>query len=66
MKWQRASAATHLDSYVRTMLVRTFVDDRRLAWARVRLVRDTPDQAPPAVDGGTVPAAPRDTPARRR
>jgi RNA polymerase sigma-70 factor (sigma-E family) len=52
VKWQRASAATHLDSYVRTMLVRTFVDERRLAWARVRLMRDTPDPAPPAADGG--------------
>jgi RNA polymerase sigma-70 factor (sigma-E family) len=52
VKWQRASGATHLDAYVRTMLVRTYVDERRLAWARVRLFRDTPEPVPAAGDGG--------------
>jgi len=51
VKWQRASGATHLDAYVRTMLVRTYVDERRLAWARVRLVREIPEPVPEAGDG---------------
>ena len=52
VKWQRAATATHLDGYVRTMLVRTFVDERRLAWARVRLLRETPEPLPPAGGSG--------------
>ncbi|MEU8228167.1 SigE family RNA polymerase sigma factor [Actinoplanes sp. NPDC048967] len=52
VKWQRAAAVTHLDGYVRTMLVRTFVDERRLAWARVRLLRETPEPLPPADGSG--------------
>lgn len=52
VKWQRASGATHLDAYVRTMLVRTYVDERRLAWSRVRLCREAPEPAPAAGDGG--------------
>jgi RNA polymerase sigma-70 factor (sigma-E family) len=52
VKWRRAQAADHLDAYVRTMLVRTFADERRLAWARrVRLFRETPEP-PPFEDGG--------------
>jgi len=51
VKWQRARAADYLDGYVRTMLVRTFVDERRLAWARVRLFRETPEPLP-FEDGG--------------
>jgi RNA polymerase sigma-70 factor (sigma-E family) len=51
VKWQRAQAADHLDAYVRTMLVRTYVDERRLAWARVRLFREAPEP-PPLIDDG--------------
>ncbi|MER6596711.1 SigE family RNA polymerase sigma factor [Micromonospora purpureochromogenes] len=51
VKWRRAQAADHLDAYVRTMLVRTYLDERRLAWARVRLFRETPEP-PPFEDGG--------------
>jgi RNA polymerase sigma-70 factor (sigma-E family) len=51
VKWQRARSADYLDGYVRTMLVRTFVDERRLAWARVRLFREAPEPAP-IEDGG--------------
>jgi RNA polymerase sigma-70 factor (sigma-E family) len=51
VKWRRAQAATNLDGYVRTMLVRTFVDERRLAWARVRLFRETPEPPPVQDDG---------------
>ncbi|GAA2698540.1 MULTISPECIES: SigE family RNA polymerase sigma factor [Actinoplanes] len=52
VKWRRASAASNLDAYVRTMLVRTYVDERRLAWARVRLFRQAPE--PPPVEHGGV------------
>lgn len=51
VKWQRAKNADHLDGYVRTMLVRTHLNERRLGWARVRLFRDTPE-SPPVEDGG--------------
>jgi RNA polymerase sigma-70 factor (sigma-E family) len=51
VKWWRAQAATNIDAYVRTMLVRTFVDEKRLAWARVRLFRELPEP-PPLEDGG--------------
>jgi RNA polymerase sigma-70 factor (sigma-E family) len=50
VKWHRAQAADNIDAYVRTMLVRTYVDEKRLAWARVRLFRDTPE--PPPVEAG--------------
>ncbi|NMO51035.1 SigE family RNA polymerase sigma factor [Actinoplanes sp. TBRC 11911] len=43
LKWHRAQAADNLDAYVRTMLVRTYVDEKRLAWSRVRLFRETPE-----------------------
>ena len=36
--WARASRADNLDAYVRTMLIRRFLDERRTGWARrVRL-----------------------------
>jgi RNA polymerase sigma-70 factor (sigma-E family) len=46
LKWRRANAAEHLDAYVRTMLVRSFVDERRLSWAKVRLFRHAPEPPP--------------------
>ncbi|WP_436524241.1 SigE family RNA polymerase sigma factor [Actinoplanes sp. HUAS TT8] len=51
LKWRRASAAEHLDAYVRTMLVRTFVDERRRQWARVLLFRHAPEPPPVEPDG---------------
>jgi len=51
VKWRQAQAADNLDAYVRTMLVRTYVDERRLGWARVRLFRDTPEPPPQRHDG---------------
>jgi RNA polymerase sigma-70 factor (sigma-E family) len=45
LKWHRARAANNLDAYVRTMLVRTYVDEKRLAWSRVRLFREAPETA---------------------
>ncbi|GAA2595473.1 SigE family RNA polymerase sigma factor [Actinomadura fulvescens] len=53
--WRRARAADDLDAYVRTILVRSFLNEQRLAWARVRLTggpRDTP--AVPAAAGPDV------------
>jgi RNA polymerase sigma-70 factor (sigma-E family) len=50
VKWRRARAADNLDAYVRTMLVRTYIDEKRLAWARVRLFRDMPE--PPPLQAG--------------
>jgi RNA polymerase sigma-70 factor (sigma-E family) len=51
LKWRRASGADNLDAYVRTMLVRTYVDEKRLAWARVRLFRQAPE--PPPMDSSS-------------
>jgi RNA polymerase sigma-70 factor (sigma-E family) len=51
VRWPRRHAVTHLDRYVRTMLVRAFLDERRLAWARVALFDRLPDRpAPPGDD----------------
>jgi RNA polymerase sigma-70 factor (sigma-E family) len=48
LSWRRARAATSLDGYARTTLVRTYLDERRLAWARrVTLAPVVPDQAAP-------------------
>ena len=43
LRWRRASAAENLDAYVHAMLVRTFLDDRRKGWWRVRLPGSMPD-----------------------
>ncbi|WP_243725466.1 SigE family RNA polymerase sigma factor [Actinomadura rubrisoli] len=46
--WKRARAADDLDRYVRAILMRSFLNERRLAWARVRLTgapSDTPERA---------------------
>jgi RNA polymerase sigma-70 factor (sigma-E family) len=51
VKWNRARHADHLDGYVRTMLVRKFLDERRLAWARVRLFREAPEPSPAEESG---------------
>lgn len=52
--WRRASAADHLDGYVRAMLVRTFLSEQRLGWMRrIRLVgspAETPVVAVPGPD----------------
>jgi RNA polymerase sigma-70 factor (sigma-E family) len=48
MHWRRARAVEHLDRYVRKILVRVHLDERRRAWARVRLV-DVPPEVPQPV-----------------
>lgn len=42
-RWGQARNADNLDGYVHRMLVRVFIDERRLAWSRVRLVHNTPE-----------------------
>jgi RNA polymerase sigma-70 factor (sigma-E family) len=49
LHWRRASAADSLDGYVRAMLVRTFLSERRLGWVRrIRLVGSPHDTPAPA------------------
>ena len=54
--WRRAAAARNLDAYVRTILVRVFLEQRRLAWSsRVHLSAEPPEPAPisqPDLDSG--------------
>jgi RNA polymerase sigma-70 factor (sigma-E family) len=68
--WTRASAATHLDAYVRRMLVRVFLDERRRPWSRVRLVDAPPESAAPegpsVEDRMVLRAALRRVPRRQR
>lgn len=44
VNWKRASAADNLDGYVHRILVRRYVDERRLRWSRVQL-GDVPPEA---------------------
>lgn len=49
-RWRRTRTVEHLDRYVRTMLLRVFLDERRLGWsARVALTGTAPER--PAPDG---------------
>lgn len=44
--WRRVSGMANLDAYVRAMLVRTFLSEQRVGWARrIRLV-GAPSEAP--------------------
>jgi RNA polymerase sigma-70 factor (sigma-E family) len=46
--WGRASRADNIDGYVRTILVRAYLDEKRLAWAtRVRLSTSPPERPAP-------------------
>jgi RNA polymerase sigma-70 factor (sigma-E family) len=54
VRWSKVRRADNIDAYVRTVLVHRFIDERRRAWARVRLVPTVPDApAPVAVDPAT-------------
>lgn len=46
-RWPRMHAVDNVDAYVNTMLVRTFVDDRRRGWWKVALLQRVPESAPP-------------------
>jgi RNA polymerase sigma factor (sigma-70 family) len=42
--WRRAKDAHNIDAYVHKILVRKFLEERRLHWARVRLMPFLPEQ----------------------
>ena len=45
-KWHRVSKADNLDGYVHRILIRTFLNDRRRGWWKVRLFGDSaPERA---------------------
>nr|WP_042190684.1 SigE family RNA polymerase sigma factor [Kibdelosporangium sp. MJ126-NF4]CEL19515.1 RNA polymerase ECF sigma factor [Kibdelosporangium sp. MJ126-NF4]CTQ94685.1 RNA polymerase ECF sigma factor [Kibdelosporangium sp. MJ126-NF4] len=46
--WRKARTADNLDAYVRTIVVRTFLNEQRTSWfSRTRLVDETPDAPSP-------------------
>ena len=47
VQWRRISLVEHLDQYVRTMVVRAFLDERRRPWSRVGLTNALPERASP-------------------
>jgi RNA polymerase sigma-70 factor (sigma-E family) len=69
-KWDRARRADNLDAFVRTMLLRRFLDERRGRWAGVRLAAEVPDPgtaaAPDPGERMALVAALRRLPARQR
>lgn len=44
--WRRASAADNMDGYVRSMLVRTFLSERRHGWVRRTRLVGSPQETP--------------------
>lgn len=44
--WSKARAADDIDAYVRTIVVRAFLNEKRLRWAKVRLAAETPEVEP--------------------
>ena len=49
--WRQAQRADHLDAYVRTILLRSWLDERRRPWHREQTTDDVPD--PPADEPGS-------------
>jgi RNA polymerase sigma-70 factor (sigma-E family) len=68
--WRRAQGATNLDAYVRAMVVRVFLDEKRHRWARVELLPAAPDRsagpAPDPIEALTVRTALAQLPPRQR
>ncbi|GAA0931358.1 SigE family RNA polymerase sigma factor [Virgisporangium aurantiacum] len=46
LHWRRARRADNLDAYVHRILVRRYLDEKRLGWNRVRLMWTTPEPRP--------------------
>ena len=46
-RWPRLARVDNLDGYVHTMLVRTFLDERRRGWWKVRLFGAAPERTEP-------------------
>ncbi|WP_329107244.1 SigE family RNA polymerase sigma factor [Micromonospora sp. NBC_01699] len=52
VQWRRVRAVEYPDAYVRTMLVRTFLSEKRLAWSsRVDLTDSVPERITPEGPG---------------
>ncbi len=49
VNWNRAAKADHLDGYVHRILMRRYLDERRLRWSRVQL-GEVPEPAAAVVD----------------
>jgi RNA polymerase sigma-70 factor (sigma-E family) len=48
-RWRRARTVDNLDQYVRTMLLRVFLDEKRRPWSRrVAVVGEVPERSAPA------------------
>jgi RNA polymerase sigma-70 factor (sigma-E family) len=50
--WSKVRSADNVDAYARSVVVRTFLAQQRLAWARVVLLDRLPDR--PAEDDGSI------------
>jgi RNA polymerase sigma-70 factor (sigma-E family) len=70
VQWRRARAAEHLDGYVHRILVRRYLDEKRLAWSRVLLTAASPDRVAPdgydVAERDAVTAALRELPVGQR
>ena len=67
--WANARRAENTDAYVHRMLVRRFLDERRLGWARVALTGRVPDRPAPesaAAEPADIQAALRRLPPGQR
>jgi RNA polymerase sigma-70 factor (sigma-E family) len=51
LNWSKVPGVTHLDAYVRAIVVRTFIDGQRKGWWRVLLFGTTPDMRQEVDDG---------------
>ncbi|GIH11048.1 RNA polymerase sigma24 factor [Rhizocola hellebori] len=50
-RWHRRHAIDHLDRYLRSILVREFLDSQRVGWMRrVRLAAESPEMVSPQAD----------------
>lgn len=50
VRWRRLQHVEHLDRYVRTMLVNTFLDERRRPWSRTVSLMGRPVEPSPVSD----------------
>jgi RNA polymerase sigma-70 factor (sigma-E family) len=67
--WRRVSAMEYPDAYVRRMLLRAWLDERRRPWRRERATSVLPERAAPTVDTTNrlaILALLAELPARRR
>jgi RNA polymerase sigma-70 factor (sigma-E family) len=68
--WPKAKAADSMDAYVRAIVVREFLDERRSSWIRrVTLTSQLPDRPAPGIDPETaldIQAAIASLPPRQR